>query len=199
MHLGITFQLFIIKKITEIHHGSFHYRPRTKLRKGNVFTPVCQSFCSQEWCLPQCMLENTPLGRHHPGQKNHLGRHPAPSRRPLQWAIRILLECFLVYSRFIFKGVNTPSVKRQDPIGMHADAWKPFLERHNVFQWDLDAPLDARCVHTLEMWGVKIRIVHKLGCKCQRHKCRCRIVWLLREIFSVLTVQNCVKEFHYSS
>ena len=23
------------------------YRPQTKLRKGNVFTPVCQSFCSQ--------------------------------------------------------------------------------------------------------------------------------------------------------
>ena len=24
------------------------YCPQTKLRKGNVFTPVCQSFCSQE-------------------------------------------------------------------------------------------------------------------------------------------------------
>ena len=23
------------------------YRPQTKLRKGNVFTPVCQSFCSR--------------------------------------------------------------------------------------------------------------------------------------------------------
>ena len=24
----------------------FHYRPQTKLREGNVFTPVCRSFCS---------------------------------------------------------------------------------------------------------------------------------------------------------
>ena len=26
--------------------GRCHYRPQTKLQKGNVFTPVCQSFCS---------------------------------------------------------------------------------------------------------------------------------------------------------
>ena len=37
------------------------YRPQKKLRKGNVFTPVCQSFCSQ-W-------EGVhPLGRHPNGQ-----------------------------------------------------------------------------------------------------------------------------------
>ena len=27
------------------------YRLQTKLRKGNVFTPVCQSFCSQGACM----------------------------------------------------------------------------------------------------------------------------------------------------
>ena len=45
-----------------------NYRPQTKLGKGNVFTPVCQSFCSQGGgrCLPQCMLGYTPLGRHPP-------------------------------------------------------------------------------------------------------------------------------------
>ena len=31
----------------------------TKLWKGNVFTPVCQPFCSQGGCLPQCMLGYT--------------------------------------------------------------------------------------------------------------------------------------------
>ena len=33
-----------------------YYRPQTKLRKGNVFTPVCQSFCSQGVgvCLNAC-------------------------------------------------------------------------------------------------------------------------------------------------
>ena len=28
-----------------------HLHPQTKLRKGNVFTPVCQSFCSQGACM----------------------------------------------------------------------------------------------------------------------------------------------------
>ena len=49
----------------------YYYRPQMKLREGNVFTPVCQSFCSQGG-LPKCMLEytprETPWGRHPPGQ-----------------------------------------------------------------------------------------------------------------------------------
>ena len=37
-----------------------HYRPQTKLRKGNVFTPVCQSFCSQgKGCVSQHALGQT--------------------------------------------------------------------------------------------------------------------------------------------
>ena len=72
----------------EIHTaalGGHFYRPQTKLRKGNVFTPVCQSFCSHGGGgLPQCMLEYTPLGRHPPAdtprQTHPLGRHaPLPS------------------------------------------------------------------------------------------------------------------------
>ena len=39
--------------------------------------------------------------------------------------------------------MNTPSVKqsvkRQDPMQVYGDAWKPILEHHNAFQWDLDA------------------------------------------------------------
>ena len=33
--------------ITESIKTSIYYRPQTKLREGNVFTPVCQSFCSR--------------------------------------------------------------------------------------------------------------------------------------------------------
>ena len=65
----------------------YFYRPQTKLRKGNVFTSVCQEFCPQGLgCLPQCMLGYT----HPPGQKppsgktRPLSRHP-PGRHPL-WA-----------------------------------------------------------------------------------------------------------------
>ena len=38
------------------HSCTWHfYRPQTKLQKGNVFTPVCQSFCSREGvCLSAC-------------------------------------------------------------------------------------------------------------------------------------------------
>ena len=76
-----------------------HYRPQTKLRKGNVFTSVCQEFCPQGGCTPHL------LGRHPPRQtppgRQPLGRHPPPGKSPpsrllLQWTVRILLECILV-------------------------------------------------------------------------------------------------------
>ena len=35
--------------------------PANEVCEGYVFTPVCQSFCSQGGCLPQCMLGYTPL------------------------------------------------------------------------------------------------------------------------------------------
>ena len=41
----------------------FFYRPQTKLRKGNVFTPVCQSFCSQGGCLCPSACWDTPPGQ----------------------------------------------------------------------------------------------------------------------------------------
>ena len=50
----------------------------TKLWQGNAFTLVCQSFCSQGGCLPQCMLGYTPprqvqipLGQVHPPLQVH--------------------------------------------------------------------------------------------------------------------------------
>ena len=75
-----------VKKLPSLPLGrdakwTARYRPKIKLRKGNVFTPVCQSFCSQGG-LPQCMLEYT----------------PPPGRRLLQRTVRILLEYILVIS-----------------------------------------------------------------------------------------------------
>ena len=58
-----------------------YYRPQTKLRKGNVFTPVCQSFCSRGGvCLSACW-DAPPPGQSPPGQTPPwayylLGRHP---------------------------------------------------------------------------------------------------------------------------
>ena len=46
----------------------FYYRPQPSCGQGNIFTPVCHSFCSQGEGLPQCML-----GYHPP---------PGPGRPP---------------------------------------------------------------------------------------------------------------------
>ena len=32
--------------INKVHMNSCYYCAQTKLQKGNIFTPVCQSFCS---------------------------------------------------------------------------------------------------------------------------------------------------------
>ena len=98
-----------------------NYRPQTKLRKGNVFTPAQYILGYTPWQTPLSrhppLWEDTPLGIHLPGQTPPswadtpwedtplLGRHPPGqtppwadtfSRRPLQRTVRILLECFLV-------------------------------------------------------------------------------------------------------
>ena len=63
--------------------GSTSLPSATKLRQGNIFTGVCQSFCSRGECLPQCMLglppprENTPPPRKYTPQK-----HPPPKHTP---------------------------------------------------------------------------------------------------------------------
>ena len=63
------------------HNDLFNYRPQQYLRKGNVFTSVCQEFCPGEGGGVVC-LGRHPLGRHHlPGQPL-LGRHPL--RHPRQ-------------------------------------------------------------------------------------------------------------------
>ena len=72
------------------HFHVFH-GPQTKLRKGNVFTNVCQSFCPQREGVSAPMharIHTTPLVRHPPwsdtppGQTPPLVRH-LPPRRPL--------------------------------------------------------------------------------------------------------------------
>ena len=76
--------------------------PANEVCEGYVITPVCQSFCSQEGCLPQCMLgythppeqtppgaeppmgSDTPRSRYSPQEQTPpRSRHPAGSRHPL--------------------------------------------------------------------------------------------------------------------
>ena len=80
------------------------YRPQTKLRKGNVFTSVCQEFC-QQGGGGQCPDPGPGGGSAWggcpgPGGAQAQGGVQAqvsrPSRWALLWMVRILLECILV-------------------------------------------------------------------------------------------------------
>ena len=80
-----------------------YYRPQAKLRKGNVFTSMCQEFCPHGGrCTPPGQTppgQTLALGRHSPWadtpQADTLRRTP-PSRRPRQRTVPILQECILV-------------------------------------------------------------------------------------------------------
>ena len=106
------------------------YRPKTKSRKGNVFTSVCQEFCprgaihthpwadtalgrhSQQADTPWA---NTLLGRHSPSRKTPLaGRHPPPSRQTHHWQ------------------TDTPSPRDGYCSGVYASYWNSFLNILNL-------------------------------------------------------------------
>ena len=105
--------------------GLLHYRPQTKLREGNVFTPVCQSLCSQGVCVVGDMhgrgvyvalgyvwwggiCGGGICGRGHAWQGSVHGRGCVlggcacrrQERRPLKRTVRILLECIFVLLKF---------------------------------------------------------------------------------------------------
>ena len=85
---------------------SSFYRPRMKLRKGNVFTPVCDSVHAGGFTPPWAATS--------PRQS----RHP-PARYPMHRTVRILLECILVYFFHIhIKGSFTRSVSVSVPVSV---------------------------------------------------------------------------------
>ena len=110
--------IFKVRHIT-CHTFIYIYRPQ----RSNVFTPVCQSFCSQGVGVsasgPVGMSAtppaDTPLGRHPPGQT-------LPARCMLgdtvnKWAVRILLECILKANTkktqivsFVISDVQSPKI-----------------------------------------------------------------------------------------
>ena len=54
------------------------------LGQGNIFIGMCQEFCSQGGCLPQCMLGyRPPRSRHPPEQTPPTGAEPPQSRHPM--------------------------------------------------------------------------------------------------------------------
>ena len=113
---------------TKMHANHFKHiitARKRSLGQGNVFTPVCQSFCSQggggrawqgvgmhgrEWaCMAggACMTGGV-HGRGHLWQGIRVWQRVCvvgacvQERRPLKRALRILLECILVINNFAF-------------------------------------------------------------------------------------------------
>ena len=119
--LGLSTRVLDTYQIKKISHEPpmefLCYRPQQQLRKGNIFTLVCDSVHrGGVWAdsppgrhplgrhLPWA---DAPLGRHPSGQTAPLGRHPLGAgqisplpRQPLQLTVRILLECILVPLNF---------------------------------------------------------------------------------------------------
>ena len=89
------------------------YRPQTKWQKGNVFTPVCQSFCSHGGCLPQCMLGYTPPPGQTPLIRHPPGRHLTPADGYCNGRYASYLNAFLFFlSSFCVMCGHTPPSPR---------------------------------------------------------------------------------------
>ena len=97
-------------KLAVLFYAFLQFLPLTKLRKGNVFKPVCHSVhrgVSASWSEGvyrprQTPPKQTPLDRR-PLGRNPLDRHLSPMQtppiQPLKRAVRIPLECILVMNR----------------------------------------------------------------------------------------------------
>ena len=96
------------------------YCPQTKLRKGNVFTSVCQEFCPQGGSRPRprgCLPRGGAVQAQGGVSQHALRQTPPPSRRLLLQTVCILLECILVlnlnlylkkwaFSRLLYQKLN---------------------------------------------------------------------------------------------
>ena len=105
-----------LEPLTFFTFPSTYLPPATKLRQGNVFTPVCHSVHRGE-CL-HLVRGTCPLGRHPPGQTpsradgRHppsLGRHP-PAQCMLGYT-HLPTQCMLGYGQ---------QVGSAHPTGMHS-------------------------------------------------------------------------------
>ena len=94
------------------------FPPATKLRQGNVFTPVYQSFCSQGGvCHPPGHTPlGTPLARHPRADTTPQADTPRPDTPPPA-------KCMLGYSQ---------QVDGTHPTGMHSCSHVTFLEPFKV-------------------------------------------------------------------
>ena len=87
------------------------YRPQTKLRKCNVFTPVCQSFCSWGVVYPSM----------HWGRQTHPGQTP-----PCPVHAGIHTPCP------VHAGIHPPG---SHCCGHYASYWNAFLCFKFLFSW----------------------------------------------------------------
>ena len=112
-----------VSRIVHLCHPSigilYSYRPQRSCGQGNIFTPVCHSFCSQRGgsASVHAGMPHPPQSRHTPplspgsrqtppGADTPRSRHPPGADIPPQHTVyerlvRILLECILVFYQLI--------------------------------------------------------------------------------------------------
>ena len=74
------FCMFLVQNVFVPCFACSGYRPQRSFGQGNIFTPVCHSFCSQGGGgLPQCMLRYPP-SRHHPPEQTPPQNRQSPPR-----------------------------------------------------------------------------------------------------------------------
>ena len=103
--------------VSWFYRVSWHnYRPQRSCGQGNIFTPVCHSFCSRGGvCLSACWDTHHPPQTRDPptppGAETPLGQTPPRTETPpgsrlqhtvYEQPVRILLECILVWYAFYY-------------------------------------------------------------------------------------------------
>ena len=128
------------------------YRPQTKLQKGNVFTPVCQSFCSQgEVCL-SAYWDSHPLP---PGQTPpcpvHAGIHtPLPSAC---WDTPPCPVHVGIHSAQLHAGIDmATAADRTHPSGMHSCMILCFSVLYCIWNLESSATLHSDSLQTTNQY-----------------------------------------------
>ena len=98
----VSVQLIIFISLLTFHYLKLHdfrldiYRPQTKLRKGNVFTPVCQSFCSQGGVCPSVCWDTLPPTSHPPPADGYCCGRYASYWNAFLFRVNVVWKSFLM-------------------------------------------------------------------------------------------------------
>ena len=153
--------------------------PANEVCEGYVFTPVCQSFCSQggsTWA-------GTPPGQVHPPQAGTPGRYtplgscPPPSRSPLQVHPRAGTPWQVHPPGAVHAGIYGQQAGSTHPTGMHSFWMKNFTRKCTAFYSEVKPFLLYMCGYKYNQRNIiLIKVVKVLSVCPSVHHTLCRLV-----------------------